>query len=81
MSDPVLVFVNDRPVRVGLGATALDAVTALDSALGEQLAAGAAQLSDGRGIALPPSTTVFAGAILRCGVSARRPRDEADAHA
>lgn len=81
MSDAVLVFVNDRPLRLPPGASALDAVVAFDAALGRQLAAGAAQLSDGRGIPLAPATPVFAGAIFRCVVSARRPRDEADAHA
>ena len=81
MSDQVLVFVNDRPVRLAPGASALAAVAAVDSALGEALAAGAAQLSDGRGIPLAADSTVFAGAILRCAKSARRPRDEADAHA
>jgi hypothetical protein len=81
VSAAVLVFVNERPVRVAAGADALAAVAALDPALGRQLAAGAAQLSDGRGIPLAPATPVFAGAIFRCVVSARRPRDEADAHA
>jgi hypothetical protein len=81
MTESVLVFVNDRSVRVAPGATAFEAVAALDAMLGEQLAAGAAQLSDGRGIPLDHGTAVFAGAILRCVVSARRPRDEADAHA
>lgn len=81
MSDAVLVFVNDRPLRLPPGASALDAVVAFDAALGRQLAAGAAQLSDGRGIPFLPGAPVFPGAILRCAPSARRPRDEADAHA
>jgi hypothetical protein len=62
VSAAVLVFVNERPVRVAAGADALAAVAA-------------------RGIPLAPATPVFAGAIFRCVVSARRPRDEADAHA
>ena len=81
MSGPVLVFVNDHAVRVAPGATAQEAVGALDAGLAGQLAGGAAQLTDGRGIALAPDTPLFPGAILRCAVRARRGADEADAHA
>lgn len=80
MSDPILVFVNESPVRVAAGVTALEAVIAVDPDLAAKLRSGAAVLSDGRGIRLDPETPLFDGAILRAVVSARQPRDEADAH-
>jgi hypothetical protein len=80
MSDPILVFVNESPVRVGAGVTALEAVIALDPDLAARLGSGGGYLTDGRGIRLAPESPVFPGAILRVVVSARQPRDEADAH-
>ena len=82
MTEPVLVFVNERAVRVPPGATAADAVAAMDPALADRLRDGAAYVTDGRGIRLPPGEAVNAGAIVRVVVSARggEPRDEADAH-
>ena len=83
MSEPVLLFVNERPVRVAAGARALEAVTAFDPDLAARLSAGEAYLTDGRGIRLEPETPVFPGAILRVVVSARSAAQgkEADAHA
>ena len=80
MSDPILVFVNESPVKVASGVTALEAVGVFDTELAEKVRRGAALLSDGRGIRLVPETPLFPGAILRVVVSARQPRDEADAH-
>jgi len=80
MTDPVLVFVNDKPVRVTAGSTAAGAVAALDPLLAAKLADGGAWLTDGRGIRLEAHTPVFAGAIVRVVVSTRAPREEADAH-
>jgi hypothetical protein len=81
VSEPVLVFVNERPVRLPAGASMAAAVAAFDPALAARLAAGEAQLTDGRGIVLAPDTPLFAGAILRCAVRARRGAEEADADA
>lgn len=80
MSDPVLLFVNDRPVRVPAGTPAGAAVGATDPALADRIAAGTAYLTDGRGIRLSPGEPVFPGAILRVVLGAPR-GDEADAHA
>jgi hypothetical protein len=40
---------------------------------------GTARVTDGRGIALDPDAAVYAGAILRVVVSARRRGEEPDA--
>jgi hypothetical protein len=78
---PVLVFVNERAVRVPPGTTAEGAVRAADPALAARLGEGAGYVTDGRGIRLDAASPVYEGAILRVVVSARREgeRDEADA--
>ena len=81
MTAPILVFVNDHPVRVTDEATMAEAVIASDPALAAKLREGTAYLTDGRGIRLDDSAPVFAGAIVRVVIKARVPRDEADAHA
>jgi len=68
----VTVFVNERPTLVPAPATVLRAVEARDEALLQQLRAGKAYVTDGRGIRLQGDTTLEAGAILRVVVSARR---------
>ncbi|PYP41263.1 MAG: hypothetical protein DMD43_06925, partial [Gemmatimonadetes bacterium] len=88
MTEPVLVFVNERAVRVPPGATAEDAVAAMEPALAERLRAGAAYLTDGRGIRLPPGEAVHAGTIVRHGARpmvtpeliARLPKAELHTH-
>lgn len=80
MSGTVPVFINERLVQLPVGATAADAVTALDAELGVRLGTGAAQVTDARGIALDPGVPVHAGMILRVQGSARRSRGDADAH-
>jgi hypothetical protein len=75
--NPVRVFVNERPVDVPAGATVAVAVQAFDDALGQALRAGAASVTDARGIVVDPAAPVGAGTILR--VVGRRPG--ADAHA
>ena len=69
------VFVNEQPVRVVAGGTALQAVAAMDQDLADRLAAGDAYVTDGRGIRLTPEDALSAGAILRVIVSARRGPD------
>lgn len=81
MSESILVFVNEKPVRVPPSSSVAQAVAAYDAALAGALQAGAAKVTDGRGIALAPGDPVYAGAILRVIVSARQSREESDAHA
>ena len=81
MTAPILLFINDRPVRVPPESTLGDAVAAGDGALAAKLREGAAYLTDGRGIRVDPSAPVFEGAIIRVIAPARAPRNEADAHA
>lgn len=82
MSDPIVVFVNDRPVRLAPGASVRDAVAAADPALAARLAAGGetTYVTDARGLRLPLEEVVFAGAIVRVVASARTPPGEVDAH-
>lgn len=63
--DRVRVFVNERGVGVPSGATALDAVRALDPLLGDALAAGRQRLTDSRGLPIEPTARVHGGAIFR----------------
>ncbi|HEU4588552.1 MAG TPA: hypothetical protein VFS11_07890 [Gemmatimonadales bacterium] len=79
MSDPIRVYINERPVNLPRGADVQAAVAAADPALAEALVGGRAHVTDGRGIRLGPDAPLAAGAILRVVISARRP--EGDAHA
>lgn len=81
MSDPVTVFINERPVRAAAGSSAADAVALLDPALAGSLLRGGAYLTDARGIRVEPGAPVYSGAIFRVVQSARAAPDEADAHA
>jgi len=81
VSESIAVFVNEKAVRVAPDSSVADAVAVCDAALAHALAAGGAQVTDGRGIALDPHAPVYSGAILRVFLSARRGRDESDAHA
>jgi hypothetical protein len=72
VTDFIRVYVNEQPVDVPAGAAAEAAIRALDPALADAVVAGAAQLSDARGIAIGPGTPLVAGAILRARQSARR---------
>ena len=79
MTEMLPVFINDRLVRLAAGGTVADAVAACEDETARQFRAGAATVTDGRGIRLAPDTPIHAGAILRVIVTARRARDEADA--
>ncbi len=81
MTDLVPVFVNGHCIRLESGQAVSSAVALYDAALAEALAAGAAYVTDGRGIRLPTDSPLQGGAILRVVVSARRDTDEADADA
>jgi hypothetical protein len=75
------VFVNAVPLEVGKGADVRTAVGALDGELERKLDAGAAFVTDARGIEVPLESTLAEGAILRVVVSARRAAGEPDADA
>ena len=81
MSESIPVFVNEKAVRVAAASSVAQAIKAYDAAMAGALEAGGAQVTDGRGIALDPRAPVYSGAILRVFLSARRGRDESDAHA
>jgi hypothetical protein len=70
------VFVNATPLEVDPGTDVEGAVRAYDSTLGAKLVSKAAYATDARGIELPLTARLSAGAIVRVVVSARR--DESD---
>lgn len=80
MDTDIPVFVNGRSVRIARGADALAAVAAAVPDLLERVRAGAASVTDARGLAVEPEAPLAAGAILRVAVSARH-TGEADASA
>ena len=67
MTEPesMRVFVNERGVDVPRGATALDALRALDAPEAARVDAGDRALVDSRGLPSPPHAPAFAGAIYR----------------
>lgn len=69
------VFVNEKPVSIATGGTALQAVAALDQELADRLLVGGGYITDGRGIRLAPEEILSAGAIIRVIISARREPD------
>lgn len=71
MSDPLRVYVNGHGVDVPPGATALDAVRAVDGGAAASVEAGDRALTDSRGLPLAPDAVMVAGSILRI-VSGRR---------
>lgn len=74
------VFVNSVPLDVTRGADVRAAVLAHDAGLERKVAAGAAYVTDARGIEVPFDSPLAEGAILRVVVSARRAPEERDAH-
>ncbi len=75
------VFVNATPVDVAPGTDVRGAIHAHDPALEASAAAGAALITDARGIEVPLDGVLAAGSILRVVVRARRPGTETDADA
>jgi hypothetical protein len=75
------VFVNATPVDVAAGSDVGAAIRAHDPTLEASARAGAALVTDGRGIELPLDGALEAGAILRVILRARRPAAEPDADA
>jgi len=72
MTPTIRVFVNAVPVDLPVGSGVSAAILALDTALAEQVSAGTAYATDGRGIQVAADSPLSAGAILRVVVSARR---------
>jgi len=81
VSEGIRVFVNAAPVEVAAGTDVRGAIRAHDPALEASAAAGAALVTDGRGIELPLEAPLEAGSILRVVVRARQPVQDADADA
>ncbi len=81
MSAAIRVFVNGAPVDVEPGTLVLAAIRAYDPTLESSVAAGAALITDARGIELPPDAALAAGSIVRVIVRARRPAEGVDADA
>ena len=79
MSSSIRVFVNATPVEVPAGADVRDAVRAHDPELERRAAAGAALVTDARGLEVSLDAPLAAGSILRVVVRARR--GETDTHA
>jgi hypothetical protein len=59
------VFVDEHPVTVSTGATAIEAVAALDPDMQGAVERGSAYVTDGTGRVVMPATLVAAGSILR----------------
>jgi hypothetical protein len=78
MTDPVVVFVNGARVDVAPAATALDAVRAWNADAAGDVMHGARALTDSRGLAMPPDTPLYPGAIVRVVAARDRAADDAD---
>ena len=61
------VFVNGKGGSVPPGATALDAVRAVDAAEADAVDAGTRSIVDSRGLPVEPGSAAFGGAIYRTG--------------
>lgn len=75
------VFVNAASLEVEKGSDVRAAVRALDPELEGKLTAGAAFVTDARGIEVASDAPLAEGSILRVVVSARRTAEGRDAHA
>lgn len=78
MTDPVVVFVNGAPVHVAPNANALEAVRAWNADAASEVVQGTRALTDSRGLALPPDTPLYPGAIVRVVAARDRAADDAD---
>jgi hypothetical protein len=72
----VRVFVNASGVDVPAGATALDAVRALDEDLARDVDDAKRLITDSRGLPIDPTTPMVAGSILRLVMNRAGTRDE-----
>jgi hypothetical protein len=62
---PVRVFINGSASEAPEGATALDAVRALDAAEAARIDRGERLITDSRGLPIDHASPAFAGAIYR----------------
>jgi hypothetical protein len=81
VSAPIRVFINASSVEVPPGTDVRGAIHAHDPALERRAAAGAALITEARGIEVPLDAPHEAGSILRIVVRARRGEPDADADA
>ena len=81
MSAALRVFINGAAVDVEPGTDVRAALRAHDPGLEERVAAGAAFVTDGRGIEVDSQQRVSAGSILRVVVRSRRGGGGVDADA
>jgi hypothetical protein len=79
MTDTMRVFVNTSAVDLPIGADAGQAVRTYDPAIEDQIARGAAYITDGRGIEIAPAAPLQSGAIIRVVLRAGRRSPDADA--
>jgi hypothetical protein len=78
---PMRVFVNAAAVDVAPDTDVRGAIRAHDPELGARVEAGAALVTDARGIEVPLDGGLAAGSILRVVVRARRGGKDPDADA
>jgi hypothetical protein len=72
MTEPIRIFVDERPLNAAPGSSVLQAVAGDAAELAAALREGRAYVTDGVGRPIEPSATVFPGAIYRVVHSARR---------
>lgn len=63
--ESIIVFINAQRVDVPPGSSALDAVRQWSAESADQIASGARQLSDARGLPISAESPVYGGAIYR----------------
>lgn len=78
MTDRFVVFVNGARVDAAPSTTALEAVRAWNADAAREVVQGTRALTDSRGLALPPETPLYAGAIVRVIAARDRATDDAD---
>lgn len=65
MSETVRIYINGKPVDVGIAATALQAVESWDAAQAAAIRSGDKMITDSRGIPARNDAPVHNGAIFR----------------
>lgn len=81
MTAPLRVFINGAPVDVEAGTDVHGALQAHDAELAARYDAGAAFVTDARGIEIGRNERLAAGSILRVVIRARRDEGGNDADA
>lgn len=76
--ESIVVFVNAQRVDVPPGSTALDAVRVWNADSAAQVASGARQLADARGLPIGADSPVYGGAIYRVIGGRRGTSDASD---